>query len=55
MVTYDVVILANWKHFNVLTGAVELLVPIISKSFLARAKLAVTPILPDRVITQVHV
>lgn len=55
MVTSDVLILANWKHFNVLTGAVELLVPIVSKSFLARAQLAVTPILPDRVITQAYV
>lgn len=55
MVTYDVLILANWKHFNVLTGAFELLVPIVSKSFLARAKLALTSILPDGVITQAYV
>lgn len=55
MVTYDGLIIVIWKHFNVLTGAVELLVPIVSKSFLARAKLAVAPILPGRVITQAYV
>lgn len=55
IVTYDVRILVNWKHFNVLTGAVEILVPIVSKSLLARAKLVITPILPDRVITQAYV